>query len=166
MEWLKFPCKQTISRVQMQFKLPVVIVLLNFAVSFQGELHIIYYLIGCFLFFNIHLFPPSLHFRNIYKSFPLKNYILLNTLNLKIEKYQRNNFRITQLAEIDCFGWQQKTYRILNSQKSLRSILTFVMGRRDTLKGETGLDLKPSPWFFVPWHLIHMDAHKLQMMVE
>lgn len=41
----------------MQFKLPVVKVLLNFAVSFQGELHAIYYLIGCFLFFNIHLSP-------------------------------------------------------------------------------------------------------------
>lgn len=41
----------------MQFKLPVVKVLLNFMVSFQGELHAIYYLIGCFLFFNIHLSP-------------------------------------------------------------------------------------------------------------
>lgn len=56
----------------MQFKLPVVKVLLNFAVSFQGELYAIYYLIGCFLFFNILLFAPPLYFRSVYKSFPLK----------------------------------------------------------------------------------------------
>lgn len=42
----------------MQFKLLVVKVLLNFMVSFQGKLHAMYYLIGCFLLLNIHLFPP------------------------------------------------------------------------------------------------------------
>jgi hypothetical protein len=81
----------------MQFKLPVVKVLLNFTVSFQGELYAIYYLIGCFLFFNILLFPPPLYFRSVYKSFPLKNYILLNRLNVKIERYQRNSCRNMQL---------------------------------------------------------------------
>lgn len=70
----------------MQFKLPVVKVRLDFSVSFQGELHTIHHLIGCFLFFNIHLFPPHFIFRSVYKSFPLKNYTLLDRLNLKIEK--------------------------------------------------------------------------------
>lgn len=57
-KWPKFPCKQPISSVQMQFKLLVVKVLLNFMVSFQGKLHAMYYLIDCFLLLNILLFPP------------------------------------------------------------------------------------------------------------
>ena len=79
----------------MQFKLPVVKVLLNLFLSFQGELHTIHYLIGCFLFFNIHLPPPPtiLYFRSVYKSIPLKNYTLWNRLNLKIEKYQRKQLQ-------------------------------------------------------------------------
>lgn len=88
----------------MQFKLPVVKVLLNFAVSFQKELYAIYYLIGCFLFFNIISFPPPLYFRSVYKSFPLKNYTLLKRLNVKIEKYQRNSCRNVQLSRNSGLG--------------------------------------------------------------
>lgn len=107
----------------MQFKLPVVKVLLNFSVSFQGELNAIYYLIGCFLFFNIHLSPlPLLYFRSVYKGFPSKNYTLLNRLNLKIEKYPRNSCIIMYLRNIGGFD-TIKHAKILNLRLSCSAVI-------------------------------------------
>ena len=120
----------------MQFKLPVVKVLLNFTVSFQEELNAIYYLIGCFLFFNIHLSPlPHLYFRSIYKSFPLKNYTLLNRVNLKIEKYQRNSCIIMHLSNIDGFD-TIKHAKFLNLRSHLVELPFFTDEDTETPTGK------------------------------
>lgn len=130
----------------MQFKLPVVKVLLNFTVSFQGELYAIYYLIGCFLFFNILLFPPPLYFRSVYKSFPLKNYTLLKRLNVKIEKCQRNSCRNVQLSRNSQLGDFEKKCRILEPQKSPTGPALLPGESAKDLEVKGGAGLKPSPW--------------------